>query len=179
MMLNDFFQSQNIESTLSDVQAVLVGLLCAHSPKARETWLHYLSLDGLADPNANVEAIVSEQRQQLAAEDFDFQLLLPDDDTALSDRVEALTAWCQSFVTGLGLAGIDGESSLKGECKEIYDDLMSMTHADASLDESEEEAEAAFAELVEFVRVAAQLFFAQQDPRMIQREEGNNVPWVS
>lgn len=38
--------------------------------------------------------------------DISFMPLLPDDDTPMVDRVEALSVWCKSFLTGTNVANI-------------------------------------------------------------------------
>ena len=45
----------------------------------------------------------------LVGNDADFEPLLPDDESPLSERADALSLWCQGFLYGLG-SGTDGRS---------------------------------------------------------------------
>ena len=36
---------------------------------------------------------------------LDFEMLLPEDDELIEERADALGAWCEAFLAGLGLSG--------------------------------------------------------------------------
>ena len=91
-------------------------------------------------------------------------LLLPSDDESLEVRAESLGLWCQGFMHGLGAGGEPGAENpllANGVTREIIADFSEITRAAYSADETEAEAEAAFMELVEFVRVSVQLAFEE------------------
>jgi uncharacterized protein YgfB (UPF0149 family) len=94
---------------------------------------------------------------QLADEDFGFSLLLPDEDASLYERSEALFAWCRGFVGAFGLAA-GGEPPLSEEGLEALADLVKLG-AGTAQPGGDDEDEAAFAEIEEFVRVAALLLY--------------------
>ena len=81
--------------------------------------------------------------------------MLPEEDATLEARGNALFDWCRAFVGGFGLAA-GGQARLSEEGEEALEDLAKLAAAQAQSDGDEED-EAAFAELEEFVRIAALL----------------------
>ena len=95
-----------------------------------------------------------------------FQPLLPGDDASIGDRTSALGEWCQGFLYGLG-TGVGGCRRLRvlqGEAAEVVRDMTEITHVDVDPDDDPESNEAAYAELVEFVRVGVQLLYEHLQP---------------
>jgi hypothetical protein len=94
-----------------------------------------------------------------------FQPLLPGDDASIGDRTSALGEWCQGFLYGLGTgAGLPEASELPGEAAEVVRDMTEITHVDVDPEDDPETNEAAYAELVEFVRVGVQLLYEHLQP---------------
>jgi hypothetical protein len=95
-----------------------------------------------------------EQTAKLLSEGgFEFDLLLPDDEESLSNRVDALRHWCLGFLLGLGFARSGDD--WPGESGELLKDLVEFTQVDSDVEGEEDET--AFFELVEYVRVAVQV----------------------
>jgi uncharacterized protein YgfB (UPF0149 family) len=134
------------------------GLLCgasaggARSPAAvvelLQTELAVATEDAL---HGALTDIAADAAEELARFDYGFQLLLPDDDRPLGERVQALAAWCQGFLAGLGQGG--GARGLSADAAAALDDLAAIGRAYADLEDSEED-ERDYAELVEYVRAA-------------------------
>jgi uncharacterized protein YgfB (UPF0149 family) len=94
---------------------------------------------------------------QFEDRDFGFELLLPPADASLAARSGALFGWCRGFLGGFGLAA-GAASSLSDEGREALADLARLAAATPQDDgEDDDEDEQAFAEIEEFVRVAALL----------------------
>ena len=103
-------------------------------------------------------------RAELASDQMDFQALLPDDDEPIAARAEALGQWCQGFLYGLGTQPIPEPDQLPQDAGEVVRDMTALTQVAADSQESDESNEQAYAELVEFVRVGAQLLFDELAP---------------
>ena len=76
--------------------------------------------------------------------------------------------WCSGFLYGLGTGQISDLGALTGDVGEIVRDFTEISRAtgdDADADESNEQA---YAELVEFIRVAAQVVFEELLPLRAQ-----------
>ena len=100
----------------------------------------------------------------LVGNDADFEPLLPDDESPLALRADALSQWCQGFLYGLGSGTTSDPGKVSVEAGEIIRDFTEITHVGVDADEENEENEVAFAEVVEFVRVGVQLLFAELAP---------------
>jgi uncharacterized protein YgfB (UPF0149 family) len=87
---------------------------------------------------------------------------LPDDESELTVRTEELANWCQSFLAGLGAAGTVDKDAMGEQVGEIVLDFSRLSNAGFDeADEDAEEAENAFAEILEYVRVGVQLIYEE------------------
>src|SRR5690606_32603775 len=75
-------------------------------------------------------------------------------------RVAALSVWTQGFLDGLVDAGLAGDADLSEDAASALGDLVAIARAGFE-GEGDNDDEADFAELVEYVRVAAILIFAE------------------
>src|SRR5690606_5397314 len=84
---------------------------------------------------------------ELTRSDMGFQLLVPEDDTDLDERVDALGQWCQGFLAGLGLSGIETASD---ELADTLNDLsaIALVGSDGAAGEDSENDLFAIAEYV-------------------------------
>lgn len=103
-------------------------------------------------------AIAADTAAELSRIDCGFQLLLPADEQPLPERVEALAAWCQGFLAGLGQGG--AARGLGADTSAALNDLAEIGCAD-TLSEGSDDDERDYAELVEYVRAAALLIDAE------------------
>jgi hypothetical protein len=98
-----------------------------------------------------------------------FNPLLPDDEIALVERVAALAQWCDGFVGGLGLGGLDDEHGLSETGREAVEDLGRIARTELTLDGDEAD-ESAFVEVLEFVRIGAILVYEElRATRLLRR----------
>ena len=174
--VNDALQILSPELDAAELHGQLCGLLCTHVQLQLADWLKLALPDQdvtmLSDTSqALFQAVLEESQTGLAAQDFSFHLLLPDDTAGLAGRVEALGNWCQGFLLGISHAGISDIRSLPGELPEIVKDFLNISQAESFELADEEQDEAAYLELVEYVRVGVQLFYeelrGQQDVETI------------
>ena len=97
---------------------------------------------------------------QLADHNFDFQLLLPNDETSLTIRTESVGFWCQGFVSGLGEGRLPLDTENHStELNDIIHDLSAIAQIDSTDVVDSEEEEVAYTELVEYVRVAVMTIY--------------------
>lgn len=104
-----------------------------------------------------LERLSAETAGQLSHLDYHFQPLLPDDTTALHERVTALGLWCDGFTVGFASGFLRPESDLGPEAREILNDFgqLAMMSEDEEEDALDEQSEVDYMELVEYVRMAA------------------------
>ncbi|MEJ2127702.1 MAG: UPF0149 family protein [Woeseiaceae bacterium] len=109
-------------------------------------------------------ALYESTYRQLAERRSEFEPLLPDDDDSTAVRAAALAHWCEGFLHGLVSA--DHGDALKERLSaeplaDIIRDMLQITRAVADEDADTETDEQAYAELVEYLRVAAQLTYEE------------------
>lgn len=147
----------------AELQGMLCGRLCSGitlaEPELMALAADFLALedDGLQQVADLVSGIYDQLRVQLAGGQLNLRLLLPEDDESMPRRLTALGDWCQGFLVGLGQGGLGAPGQLTPEVNEILQDLAAIAQVDDDLDESleSEDDEAAYAELVEYVRIVA------------------------
>lgn len=94
--------------------------------------------------------------EQLGDETYLLQLLLPEDDDALDERLHAVREWCQAFCDALGFDGEDPKAQLKTDALEAYNDLLEVRELSLDIGEDPED-EKCYSELIEYIRVAVSL----------------------
>jgi uncharacterized protein YgfB (UPF0149 family) len=87
---------------------------------------------------------------------FGFDLLLPDDEYELSQRLDSLGLWCQGFLLGLGLSG----AKFSKDSEDALSDLAEIAQVNSHEFDTEEN-EVSFFELTEYVRMAALLIASE------------------
>jgi uncharacterized protein YgfB (UPF0149 family) len=150
----------------------LCGLVCVLGAEGPATWVAELRPGAGPAPGAPAGAgdilrgLATVTCQALTEGDMSFVLLLPGDEVPLGDRTEALAVWCTGFLEGLGTAAGRSRYDLSGNevAREILADFSEIARAGFESGEPDGEAEAAYVELVEFVRVSVQLLFEELYP---------------
>ncbi len=102
--------------------------------------------------------------RQLAERQSEFEPLLPSEDDGTGVRATALAHWCEGFLHGLVAAnhGDDLKTRLAAEpLADIIRDMLQITRASTDEDDDTESDDSAYTELVEYVRVAAQLVYEE------------------
>ncbi len=147
----------------AEVHGALAGFLCAGGRGRADNWGESLALDAVLDAQTeggadadDLRALFEATADALADEDDAFAPMLPDDDTALASRANALVAWCRGFLGGVGLANPRARGALSEEAEEAIADLGRIAASELSVEEGDAD-EDAYAEVLEFVRVAALL----------------------
>jgi uncharacterized protein YgfB (UPF0149 family) len=151
----------------AEAHGSLCGALCSMSPYKMQDWVNEILPDGAAlseESAAMIERVFTATATSFGEQGMEFEPLLPDDEQPLNGRANALALWCTGFLYGLGTGHISDLEALNGDVGEIVRDFTEISRAtgdDADADESNEQA---YAELVEFIRVAAQVVFEELLP---------------
>lgn len=164
----------------SESHGALCGMLCAQGSIEVSTWMlqvlgeHDESSPALRDVGQKLLKIHQISVAQMNDNDIEFELMLPDDNENLEDRVEALGTWCQGFVYGLALGGIKEDTELPDDSKELIRDIIEISRAGYVVDEEAEQAvadennseedEVAFMEVSEYVRMGILLVYEELQP---------------
>ncbi|MEX0607271.1 MAG: UPF0149 family protein [Halofilum sp. (in: g-proteobacteria)] len=159
--VHDALDDRGAPISAAESHGLLCGLLCMRAENARITWIRRTFDDAEAtEPPAPLDRLHDETLRQLDDTEFEFQLMLPDDEELdLAGRTAALADWCNGFAFGVGASGRD-EDSLASESREFLYDVARIAEAVA---EGEDDDEAAFAEVVEYVRMGVLLTRTETD----------------
>lgn len=152
----------------AETHGTLCGLLCTAAQDLPDAWIRNTLADAMQEPghapvgaHQALQELYATSVTALGGDDMTFSPLLPADDRGLEVRTAALAGWCQGFLYGLAVRGLRDFSDLEGEIREFLEDMVQISRAevDDTAAEASERDEAAYAELVEYVRVGVQLFY--------------------
>lgn len=147
----------------SDLHGSLTGYVCGGGGAGARGWLAALEIETEADanlPQAALSRLYDDCVAWFDDPELRFEPLLPETDSTLDARADALVEWCRGFLGGLGLAGVSARHGLSADAAEILQDFGTIAgtrfeYADAEEDES------ALAEVIEFIRVGVLLLHAE------------------
>ncbi|GAB6140686.1 UPF0149 family protein [Methylosoma difficile] len=154
--INSILQQAQPELSAAEAHGMATGLLCVNDHTTSNYWLTELLNETQPDDIEGITLLnnlFEESRRLLNSEDFDFELFLPDDESALSEQVIALKNWCQGFLLGIGSAHLAKECS--PEAREVLKDITEFTKLDTDAEGAEDES--AFVEVSEYLRAAVML----------------------
>ena len=91
-------------------------------------------------------------REQLLDPGLGFRLLLPDDNAAFAQRVQAVAQWCHGFMFGMALSGVDLDVEFSQDSQEILTDVAEIARVGVSRTHDEIDESALF-EIIEYLRI--------------------------
>ena len=187
--MQNFPDIPQLEGLLFDVDAALgaseshgalCGMLCAQGATDASQWMlhvlgeHEETSPALQTVGKQLLQLHKVTTEQMNDSEVDFELMLPDDEESLELRVEALGTWCQGFVYGLAAGGIQEDTQLPEDSKELITDILEISRAgyaadeeaemNAGIDDDSEEDEVAFMEVSEYVRMGILLIYEELQP---------------
>jgi yecA family protein len=154
----------------AQTHGLLTGRLAVAGVPAGPAWLLQV-LEGTDEADAlrmecqkMLDTLYQGTFWQLTERLSEFVPLLPDDDADVAARTSAMAHWCEGFLHGL-VSAEHGEALKKRLAAEplsdIIRDMLQITQAGIDEESDDETNEAAYAELVEYIRVAAQLAYEE------------------
>ena len=162
------------QADAAEVHGSLCGRLCLRGESSLGDWLEETlsGIDALEPNRTETARALSTLHLQVWSSldrgDMAFTLLLPMESASLAERTVALAAWAQGFLHGLACSGVPDPEALGKEHEaphvaELMSDFVEISRAsfEAGDDEDLEEAEQAWVELVEFMRVGVQMAFEE------------------
>ncbi len=160
--LDDWLVDQNSQPRASEMQGLLAGLMAANLDVLPQDYLAHLAEYADLQPNQLtqitevLETLFGKLHSSWSGLGLDFELLIPDGDELIEERADALGAWCESFLAGLGLSGeLTKNQRLSEDTRQALEDLSEIARIET--DSSEDSIEKDFADVSEHVRLAALL----------------------
>ncbi len=151
----------------AELHGHLVGRLSAGSRLEHGIWLDVARevMDGRGSPSEADRVLLIQLYDatlaQLMGSGFELVLLLPDDETPIEQRAQALGQWCEGFLGGFGLAA--REHPLSEEAEGVLADFAAIAQVQTDLEESEAN-EVDFMEVMEYARMAVLMLFSECQP---------------
>ncbi len=172
----------NTDCSAPELHGVLTGLLSGGARLNRSMLQKVLESHTEADQafgddlTASLWQLQLKTLEDLGASELTFSPLIPDDDDDLAQRVTALSDWCQGFLVGFGTAVRPNDTRVHAETvRETLQDIVHVANVDASAQDNDESDEHAYAELYEFVRMAAIHLFEEMAPPEEQHQHENHA----
>ncbi len=169
-VLDDALRRCGASWDAAQTHGLLTGKLAVAGAAAGPDWLAQV-LDGTDASDALryecetlLDALYQVTLLELSDRQSEFTPLLPDDDSDAESRTTAMARWCEGFLHGL-VSSQHGDAlrdRLASEpLADIIRDMLQITRAEVGDDSDEETNENAYVELVEYLRVAAQLAYEE------------------
>lgn len=161
--LSDTLTRIGYREEISEFHGTLCGALCVNRPDQIDL-MHLLEAGDVTTLDMGAKDLLTKLGDQsyaaLQDSDMIFMPVLPEDDQDLATRIRALAGWCSGFLYGLATRkGLDLKQCTE-DAREILRDFSQFTQASDASEESDLE-ESAYAELIEYIRVGAQLVFME------------------
>jgi uncharacterized protein YgfB (UPF0149 family) len=156
------------EVSPSELHGLLSGVVCVGLKMTPEKVItlaiKHLNVDTCSDRNRLTINTMHEfiEREMFNA-DSRYALFLPDDELDLTQRVRCLASWAQGFLVGFGTAsGQMGVTEFSSETEEALKDIVNIANiSDDFGTEEGEEGESAYAEIVEYLKIAVLLMSSE------------------
>lgn len=168
--LEDALQRCGASWDAAQTHGLLTGKLAVVGVSAGPAWLLQV-LEGSDETKARcstcrklLDKLYQATFWQLSERLSEFEPLLPGDLADAGTRTAALAHWCEGFLHGL--VSVQHGTALRDRLAaeplaDIIRDMLQITRAEVDYDTDIETNEAAYAELVEYLRVAAQLAYEE------------------
>jgi uncharacterized protein YgfB (UPF0149 family) len=168
-------KENNIIATPSELHGHASGMIVVNSEVDVEEWVDLIMTDYCFEGGDKSKlipvlgALFDYAKDKLKADNYTFTPLLPSDDNELSYRLEALSTWCASFLTGMAFGGLKSDANMHEDVHEFILDLEKISKVDTFAGDTQGE-EADFVELVEYVKAGAILLYSENED--IESESG-------
>lgn len=166
----------------SELHGLMMGEITGGLRRTASDWLHevheHMGVEALDDQRyANVtEDLLSFYAKTLEGVDKDsssFVLLLPDDDYALSERIESLVVWVRGFLEGIAISASDRLQKMDSELQEILKDFVEICQIDTRV-EQDESGEKEFFEISEYIRIGVLNLYAELNEPVLESESSES-----
>ena len=113
---------------------ILCGLVDVHNDIGFKTVLARLEEEDIESNESKtcLATLMLLTAQQLQDADFGFQLLLPDEEMPVEAKVAGFAAWCQSFLSGLGMTSLSDRILQNAIIKEAMRDISEIRKTNAA-----------------------------------------------
>lgn len=167
--LANIYNSHGAINHPSELHGLMLGELVGGLTRTAADWLqqvyHHMGVEALdAERYANVTedllGFYQQTRESIDKDSSAFSLLLPDDDYALSERIDSLVAWVSGFLEGVAVSASERLQKVGEDLQEILRDFVEICQLDSRVGQ-EEASEKEFFEILEYVRIGVLNLYAE------------------
>jgi uncharacterized protein YgfB (UPF0149 family) len=165
-VINAGLEASETGTLAAALHGYCVGALCVAATDLWEGFTEEFLPGRVAAPTAAlaeaIQTLLAGSAQTLEDGQFEFELLLPDDDAPLALRVACLAAWADGYLRGIAQTQV--ELSLSVPAEEALRDIEAIAQAEEDADEDDADAETALVEVAEHLRLAVAQLYADLAP---------------
>lgn len=164
----------------SECHGVLCGLLCVNPAAARTTWVeHVANQEGQTQAAEQVmpllDPFIKLSLEQLDTMECKFQPVMPDANSSIASRTQALGQWAQGFLVGMSFGGVKDLKELPSDSMEIMLDMTKIAQAGRYTVSETDEDDAALTEILEFLRAGVMLVYQELHAPKPSAPSGNSI----
>lgn len=163
--------------SVSELHGLMCGYLCAGGLAEGESYLRALVPNKKDESARNALRVLfglySASQQQFANFNFEFTLLLPNDEDDLLERARAFADWCEGFTEGLSMMGVDFDEFEEEDSQDAVQHLIDFAQLDYESLEITEDDEQALMEVNEYARMAVMRLYSDLMDHNEDREKGS------
>ena len=160
----ELLEQHDVMASPAELHGILCGLLCGGVDATGKQWLtefNSLVNDGLPMPSA-VRSWLEQlfiTTQTALNQQTGLELLVPDEDCPLDERLQSISEWVQAFLAGFAVMQQELNRASE-ELQEMIGDFSNISQLDDEFEEDEEN-EASYFVLYEHVKLGAMLAFEE------------------
>ena len=157
--MHDEYKQQQIQKFLDEQQsginyielhALVTGYICGDGNPRPDIWIPAICAADFKSTELN--ELYTDIEEELSSLNFTFALPIPADNNPLVERAKVFVRWIKEFLTGIGLSGCNIISLDSPDMQEAIQDLSSISQMNTNDIIEDDDSEASFIELEEFVR---------------------------
>jgi len=157
-IFTDTITTLNLPISSSGLHGIMCGYLSAGANIDGETYIRALMAqqrdEGTREAARALFNLYTITEQQITHQDYEFEMLLPDEHETLNDRAKAFTEWCEGYTQGLAMLGIQHHEFDDEETKEAFQHIQEFANLDYEAIEVTQDDERSFMEVCEYTRIA-------------------------
>lgn len=164
----------------SELHGIMCGYLAAGAAREGIAYLRTL-IPNPNDPAVRVATLAIFElytitQQQIENFGFEFQLLLVADDEPLVRRAQSFSDWCEGFIQGMRMAGVDYNELEDDDTQDALQYITEFADVDyQSLHVDKEEDERALTEITEYTRMAVLHIHSDLQTNQPNRHDGETA----
>lgn len=172
----DVLSYLSLPASASSLHGMMCGYLCAGADTQGEAYIRALLNNKKDEESRNAALAMFEvfsiSQQQISNFDFEFEMMLPDDQDSLRERALAFSEWCEGFIQALTLTGVSMDEFYEEDAQDAMQHMIEFAELDCDTLDVDEEDERALMEVSEYARMA--VIRLHGDLKLNEKERGDS-----